>query len=147
MAKWVFSASNICPVKIKEYKNFEILIGQNLDQSRGWTYIRGASTKIRFKYCSWYYLAVKIWTFRSPSEQIKKNSAKAPAPIYRLYFRRCLQKAQGSWNSNHFCIRKLKDYIFTSNITNFRIFSHSKYCQKSKLYAIPYSISRDTCRP
>ena len=54
----------------------------------------------------------------------KKSFAKAPEPISWLYFGRCLQKAKSSWSSNYFRIRKLKVYIFASDIS---IFSFRKY--------------------
>ena len=38
-----------------------------------------------------------------------------------LFFGRCLEKAKGSWSFYFFCIRKLKGYIFVSDVLNSRI--------------------------
>jgi hypothetical protein len=67
----------------------------------------------------------------------KKSSAKAPEPIYRLYFERGLEKAQGSW-SFIFLHQEVERIFFASDIFNSRIyiFCSRKHSEKSKVQHI-----------
>jgi hypothetical protein len=47
-------------------------------------------------YFSVFLLKIEKQLHVNPWNHRKKSYAKAPEPIYRLYFGRCLQKAQGS---------------------------------------------------
>jgi hypothetical protein len=87
-----------------------------------------------------YNFVEKFFTNLTPVSTEKKSSAKAPEPIYRLYFRCWLRIAQGSWSFNFFYIRMLKGFIFASDILNSRIlfFSSWKYSEKSKVYYITW---------
>jgi hypothetical protein len=68
---------------------------------------------------------------------------KVPPRHQSLYIRifQCgLQKAQGSWSFNLFCIRKFKWYIFASDIWYSRIliFSSRKFTDKIKVQHITW---------